>query len=67
MFAGLDKASDTIGYVTGKPQPAMLCPAHPVEDHLATVDEKMLLWSCTNDPVAYGDVHTENIIWISQG
>ena len=67
VFAGLNKASDTIGYVTGKPQPAMLCPAHPKEDHLATVDEKKLLSSCTYDPDAYGHIHTENIIWISQG
>ena len=67
VFAGLEKASDTIGYVTGTPQPAMLCPAHPKEDHLATVDEKMLLWSCIDDPDAYGDICTENIMWISQG
>ena len=67
VFAGLDKASDTIGYVTGKPQPAMLCPAHPLDEHLATVDEKKLLWSCTDDPDAYGDICTENIIWISRG
>ena len=67
VFAGLDKASDTIGYVTGKPQPAMLCPAHPLDEHLATVDEKKLLWSCTDDPDAYGDIRTENIIWISRG
>ena len=67
VFAGLKKASDTIGYVTGKPQPVMLCPAHPEEDHLATVDEETLLWSCTDDPVAYGDICTENIRWISRG
>ena len=67
VFAGLEKASDTIGYVTGKPQPAMLCPAHPEEDHLATVDEKTLLWICTDDPEAYGDICTKNIHWISRG
>ena len=67
VFAGLEKASDTIGYVTGKPQPAMLCPAHPKEDHLATVDEKTVLWSCTDDPEAYGYICTENIHWISRG
>ena len=67
VFAGLEKASDTIGYVTGKPQPAMLCPAHPEEDHLATVDEETLEWTCTDDPEAYGDIYTENIHWISRG
>ena len=67
VFAGLEKATDTIGYVTGKPQPAMLCPAHPEEDHLATLDAKKLLWACTEDPDVYGDISTENIVWISQG
>ena len=67
VFAGLEKASDTIGYVTGKPQPAMLCPAHPEEDHLATVIEKKLMWKCTNDPRKYGDICTANLRWISWG
>ena len=67
VFEGLEKASDTIGYVTGKPQPAMLCPALPEEDHLATVDEETLLWSCADDPEAYGDICTENLHWISWG
>lgn len=61
IFAGLDRASATIGYINNKVEPAILCPAYTredsscqQEDHLATVDEKKMIWTCTKQPKQSG-------------
>ena len=43
IFAGVENASKTIGYTSRNPVPAILCPAHPDEEHLATVDEEEMV------------------------
>ena len=65
VFEGLEHASTTIGYISNKTQPAILCPAHPEEDHLARIDEEKMKWQCLEDPSAYGKIRCGDYLWIT--
>ena len=65
VFEGLEHASTTIGYINNNPQPAILCPAHREEDHLASIDEEKMEWQCLEDPSEYGKIRHGDYLWIS--
>lgn len=65
VFEGLEQASNTIGYINNKIDPAILCPAHPEEDHLASINEKKMKWQCLEDPSSYGNITYGDYLWIT--
>ena len=67
IFAGLKKASDTIGY-RNDPKRAIFCPCSDNSDreHLAILDEKDLeSWNCSIDAYEGGKVKPEDLFWIT--
>ena len=62
VFAGLQKAGKTLGYINNTPVSAIVCPAHPTTPHPATVDNDDV-WTCSKQSSQYGDVATSTIPW----
>ena len=65
IFTGLENALKTIGYISRNPVPAILCPAHPDEEHLATVDEEEMVWACIKRPRDSGDLSHDDFLWLN--
>ena len=68
VFTGLKRASETLGYTSNTPVPAIVCPAtcptHPATPHPATID-KDRVWTCSKQARSYGDVAPGSIPWLS--
>ena len=65
IFTGLENAMKTIGYISRTPVPAILCPAHQDEEHLATVDEEKMVWACSKRPKDSGNLSHDEYLWLN--
>ena len=63
VFAGLNKAGKTLGYIINAPVPAIVCPAHPATPHPATVEDDV--WTCAKLSLEFGDVVEGAIPWLT--
>ena len=63
VFAGLKKAGKTLGYTNNTPVPAIVCPAHPITPHPATVDDDV--WTCSQMAQNFGTVAEGTIPWLT--
>ena len=64
VFAGLKKAGKTLGYTNNTPVSAIVCPAHPITPHPATVDVDDV-WTCSQMAQNFGTVAEGTIPWLT--
>ena len=65
VFAGLEKAANTLGYVNSKPELAFVCPCRENSPHSATLACDHCSWICSKNAEKSDELSPKQLLWLT--